>query len=182
MATAFAIAGWTVAAIEYRRLPGNPDATLTDVASAIAQLPTLIKHHSGKSILVGHSAGGHLALWAAVKCAGPVAALALGPAADLQYGYDNQIGNGAVQAFLGGPPAVRNDVDPCSMPSPQIATTIIHGAQDATAPIAMSKNYFARHPRSRLVRLEQCGHFGVIDPLSNAWPSVIDELDRLSAS
>jgi acetyl esterase/lipase len=183
MAMAIADAGWTVASIEYRRLPGNPDATFSDVGAAVSRLPSVVDQHDGKAIVIGHSAGGHLALWAAVKCAKPlIGAVALGPAADLQYGYENGIGSGAVLAFLGVPPAQRNDVDPCLMPSPGITTTILHGAQDAIAPITMSENYAARHANTRLVRLEACGHFAVIDPLSDAWPAVVEALNRLSAS
>ncbi len=184
MAAAIAAAGWSVASIEYRRIPGHPDTMLDDVSDAIVQLPLLVKQHSGKTIVIGHSAGGHLALWAAVKCATPVliGALALGPACDLQYGYDNAIGDGAVLAFLGVPPTERSDVDPCQMPTPYIATTIIHGKQDVIAPIAMSDNYLAQHAGIRLVRLDDCGHFAVIDPLSTAWPQVIEELNRLSTS
>jgi acetyl esterase/lipase len=181
MAVAIADAGWTVASIEYRRIPGNPDATLDDVTQAISQLPTLVQRHNGKAIAIGHSAGGHLTLWAAVNCATSlIGAVALGPAADLQYGFENAIGSGAVLAFLGVPPAERSDVDPCRMASPTTATTIIHGIQDAIAPIAMAENYQTRHPNTRVVRLNECGHFAVIDPLSNAWPQVIEELNRLS--
>jgi acetyl esterase/lipase len=181
MSAAIAEAGWTVASIEYRRIPGDPDATLNDVRSAIVKLPTLLNQHNGQSIVVGHSAGGHLALWAAVKCAKAlIGAVALGPAADLQYAYENKIGSGAVLAFLGVPPAERSDVDPCSLPSPTIATTIIHGVQDAIAPIAMAENYQTRHPNTRMVRLDNCGHFAVIDPISAAWPQVIEALNRLS--
>jgi acetyl esterase/lipase len=181
MAVAIVDAGWTVASIEYRRIPGNPDATFDDVGSAISKVPSLVKRHNGKAIVIGHSAGGHLTLWAAVKCASSlIGALALGPAADLQYGYDHAIGSGAVLAFLGVPPAERSDVDPCVMASPQIATTIIHGLQDVIAPIAMAENYQLQHPNTRVVRLDQCGHFAVIDPLSTAWPHVIEELNRLS--
>jgi acetyl esterase/lipase len=182
MADAIAAANWSVASIEYRRIPGNPDATFDDVAKAISRLPALIKQHNGKTIVVGHSAGGHLALWAAVQCAKSlVGAVALGPAADLQYGYDHAIGDGAVLAFLGVPPQERRNVDPCAMPTPAIATTIVHGIQDATAPIAMSDNYVARHPSTRFVRLDHCGHFAVIDPSSALWPRVIAELNNLSA-
>jgi acetyl esterase/lipase len=181
MADAIAAAHWTVASIEYRRIPGNPNATLDDVADAILQLPALIKYHNGKVIVIGHSAGGHLTLWAAVQYAKfLIGAIALGPAADLQYGYDHAIGNGAVLAFLGAPPKERTNVDPCAMLSPTIATTIIHGGQDAIAPIAMAENYVARHPSTRFARLDNCGHFAVIDPLSAAWSRVIEELNRLS--
>jgi acetyl esterase/lipase len=182
MADAIAAANWTVASIEYRRIPGIPDATFDDIAGAISRLPPLIKHHNGKAIVMGHSAGGHLALWAAVQCAESlVGAVALGPAADLQYGYDHAIGDGAVLAFLGVPPKERSNVDPCAMPSPTIATTIIHGVQDAIAAISMSENYAARHPSTRFVRLDNCGHFAVIDPLSSVWSQVVAELNSLSA-
>jgi len=182
MAVAIADAGWTIASIEYRRIPGDPDATLNDVSLAISRLPALVKQHNGNAMVIGHSAGGHLALWAAVKCVTPtlIGALALGPVADLQYGYANAIGDGAVLAFLGVPPAEPSDVDPCSLPNPQIATTITHGKQDAIAPLAMSENYHAKHLNTRLVRLDECGHFAVIDPLSDAWPRVIEELRGLS--
>jgi acetyl esterase/lipase len=181
MADAIAAANWTVASIEYRRLPGHPNATFGDVTDAISRLPTLVKHHNDKAIVIGHSAGGHLALWAAAQCANTLlAAVALGPAADLQYGYDHAIGDGAVLAFLGVPPKERSNVDPCLMTSPTIATTIIHGVQDATAPIAMSENYVARHPSTRFVRVENCGHFALIDPLSTIWPRVVAELNNLS--
>jgi acetyl esterase/lipase len=182
MANAMSDGGWTIASIEYRRIPGTPDVTLDDVRRAIAQLPALVRQHNGKAIVIGHSAGGHLALWAAVQCASSalVGAIALAPAADLQFGYEKKIGDGAVLAFLGMPPKERSNIDPCLMPTSHIATTIVHGLQDAIAPIAMSENYLARHASARLVRLDSCGHFAVIDPLSAAWPRVIDELNRLS--
>jgi len=183
MSAAIAAAGWTVASIEYRRIPGNPNAMLDDVRRAILQLPLMTNQHNGQAIVLGHSAGGHLALWAAVACAPLlIGALALAPAADLQYGYDNAIGDGAVRAFLGSPPDQHRDFDPCRMACPSIATTIIHGKQDAIAPLAMSENYLSRHQTTRVVRLDNCGHFAVIDPLSDAWPSVIAELERLSAA
>lgn len=182
MANAIAEAGWTVAAIEYRRVPGNANATFADVKLAIEKVPSLTQHHNGKAVVIGHSAGGHLALWSAVMCASNLCgAIALGPAADLQYGYDHNIGDGAVKAFLGSAPSEHANVDPCAMPSPSIETTVIHGVQDAIAPIAMAENYANKHRGTQLLRLDQCGHFGVIDPASTAWRHVIEVLNRLSA-
>src|SRR5215831_5579725 len=65
MCESIAAAGWTIAAMEYRRVPGSSHLTLQDVRSAIESLPSLIGEHNGNVLLVGHSAGGHLALWAA---------------------------------------------------------------------------------------------------------------------
>jgi acetyl esterase/lipase len=184
MCAAIASAGWTVASIEYRRIPGNPDATVHDVELAVAKLPKLVKRHGGKAVVTGHSAGGHLALWTAAKTTsdGLIGALGLGPIADLQYAFANVLGDNAVGNFLGACASDRPDIDPCKLPSPSLAVTIVHGVQDAIAPIAMSENYLARHPETRLVKVDNCGHFAVIDPASNAWPVVIDELNKLSNS
>jgi acetyl esterase/lipase len=184
MAGAMADAGWTVAAIEYRRIPGEPQKTFTDVSLAMTMLPSLVAQHNGKAIVMGHSAGGHLTLWTAATCgqSALIGAIALGPAADLHYGYEHAIGSGAVYAFLGAPPAKLKDVDPCQMTSPSTATTIIHGAQDAVAPIVMAENYRARHPNTHLIRIDNCGHFAIIDPLSAPWSQVMAELQRLSTT
>ncbi len=157
---------------------------VNDVCLAIAQLPKLVQQHSTDVIVMGHSAGGQLALCAAVKCSSSklIGALALGPIADLQYAYDNGIGDKAVSAFLGGPPSTHRDLDPCQLPSATIGITIVHGVQDAIAPLAMSENYLSHHANARLVKVESCGHFALIDPQSAAWPIVVEELAELSSS
>jgi acetyl esterase/lipase len=181
MCAAIAAAGWTIVSIEYRCIPGTPDATVQDAALAIERLPPRINQHNGRVIAIGHSAGGHLVLWAAANCQSSQlsGALALGPVADLQYGYANAIGDNAVHAFIGGPASDRRDLDPTLLPSANIKVTIIHGAADMIAPFAMSENYRARHAFTRLVKLNECGHFAVIDPQSTAWPSVLTELRGL---
>jgi acetyl esterase/lipase len=184
LACELAGAGWTVACIEYRRLPGQPELTVNDVALAVAALPVmpeLTGCHDGRVIVAGHSAGGHLTLWAA-SCRPTdrlVAALALGPAADLVLADAQGLGDGATQAFLGAEGQERPDLDPTRMPSPQVPTTIIHGGFDSIVPIELSESYAAAHPMARLVRVPGDGHFGVIDPLSPTWPIVVAELVRL---
>jgi acetyl esterase/lipase len=181
MCEALANAGWTTASMEYRRIPGNPDATLADLLLGFAKTPRLIERHNGRVIAMGHSAGGHLALWlAAQPTITLTGVLALAPVADLQFAYDKELGAGAAQAFLGVEAAARKDLDPCSLPDAKCAVTIVHGDRDAPVPIAASERYVARHSGTRLVRVSQCGHFGVIDPLHAAWPRVIEELESLS--
>jgi len=183
MAEALAASGWTVASLEYRRIPGNPDATLEDVGVALRKLPASVSRHNGSVIALGHSAGGHLALWAASHLgAGELAgAVALGAAADLQLAFDLGLGDGAAEAFLGGHPASRPDVDPCRMKSPTVPVTLIHGEEDEIVPVSLSESYARRHAAARLVKLPAAGHFALIDPLSDAWPVVIAEISRCSA-
>src|SRR5262245_311791 len=114
MAEALAAAGWTVASAEYRRIPGEPDATLEDVSRALEIIPIRVHHHNGRVVLLGHSAGGHLVLWlsAARGMRQLAGTLALGPAADVQLAHERNLGDGAALAFLGTSPANRVDLDP----------------------------------------------------------------------
>ena len=182
MAESLAMAGWTVASVEYRRVPGAPDLTVEDLTLAIQTLPQLVSRHDGRVLVVGHSAGGHLALWLAATR--PHSALsgvlALAPAADLQLAHELELGNGAAAAFVGAAPETRPDLDPRRMRSPVIATTILHGDADAVVPPSLSRAYAAAHPQTRLIVLEGVGHFPVIDPQSAAWSAVSAELERLA--
>ena len=86
MSHALAAEGWSAAAIEYRRIPGDPDASLNDVRVALRVVPVELRgRHDGRVVVVGHSAGGHLALWAAsvAPAAGLAGTVALAPVADL---------------------------------------------------------------------------------------------------
>jgi acetyl esterase/lipase len=182
MSEAFAAAGWTVASAEYRRIPGEPDATLQDVSLALETIPTRVRHHNGRVVLIGHSAGGHLVLWLSATRGTPQLAgtLALGPAADLQLAHERNLGDGAAGAFLGTSPANRSDADPRRLASPAVPITIVHGEADEIVPVALAESYVAAHPHTRLVRLLRAGHFAVIDPKSDAWPAIVTELRALS--
>ena len=182
MTAALAKAGWTVAAIEYRRVPGKPDLTSGDVALALQALPGAVSRHDGRVLAIGHSAGGHLALWAASARPSPQleGALALAPAADLRLSRDLDLGDGAARAFLGEDPERRADLDPARLPSPEIEVAIVHGDADEIVPVSVSESYLTAHPRARLRRLPGVGHFALIDPETEAFGVVLGELERLA--
>lgn len=184
MSSAIATAGWTVLTLEYRRIPGQPDATLQDISLALERMPAMLERHNGKLLLIGHSAGGHLALWAAVTCTELAlqGTLALAPAADLRLADELHLGEDAVRRFLGTSPAVRPDIDPMQLPAPVAAVTIVQGGADEIVPPAVAASYCTAFPHIRLVELPGSGHFAVIDPLSSAWPAVVEELRQLCAT
>jgi acetyl esterase/lipase len=179
MIHALAAAGFTAVAPEYRRIPGDPDAAVEDVRVALRVLPVDLRgRHDGRVVVLGHSAGGHLALWAAsaAPAAGLHATLALAPVADLAAADRERLGGGAVSAFLGGAAPTRPDLDPTRRVSATTPVTLLHGLEDTTVPPAQSAAYVAAHPDALLVELPGAGHFDVIDPLSAAWPRVVAAL------
>jgi len=214
LASALAEAGFAVLLAEYRRV-GQPGGgwpgTLLDVAAAIDTLPALVAAGPSTSpspalsspapspvplLLAGHSAGGHLALWAAARHHLPPAApgaaaapgrgvagvLALAPVADLTLGSRLGLGDGAVDAFLGGPPTEYPDryaaADPAALPPPGVPVTVLHGTADDVVAVDVARSY-AADGRADLVLLPGAEHFGVITPGSPDWPHVVSALHGL---
>jgi acetyl esterase/lipase len=180
MADALAAAGWTVALPEYARVTRDPAPTLADLTLILNQAATSVENHNGAIILIGHSAGGHLALWAAAAGVCPVltGTLALAPVADLLLAHELGLGNGAVSRFLGADPVSRPDIDPRQMAAPVTAAAIVHGVDDETVPLVVSESYVAAHPQVRLSAIPGAGHFALIDPLAPVWSTVTAELAR----
>ncbi|WP_113704465.1 alpha/beta hydrolase [Nonomuraea lactucae] len=185
MGEALCGAGWSVVSVEYRRVPGEPGSATGDVRAALDLLPELFDGpQDGSMIVVGHSAGGHLALWAsAAGAAAPAlrATVALAPVADLRLAHRLGLDGGAVADFLGVAPGTRPDLDPARGESPAAPTVIFHGLDDRIVPIALSESYVTAHPSARLAPLPGAGHFALIDPLTAAWARVLSGLRALSA-
>jgi acetyl esterase/lipase len=195
---ALAARGFPVASLEYRRL-GEPGGgwpgTLDDVRAGCASLAAGVRRHhlelSGV-LLAGHSAGGHLALWAAARvpslgglpCVGVVG---LAPVTDLVEASRLHLSKGAVHEFLQGTPeqvpARYQEASPAALVPLGVPTTLVHGTDDEDVPYAMSTAYVKRARAAgddvRLVTLEGGGHFDVIEPGSAYWPQVTEVLESL---
>jgi acetyl esterase/lipase len=167
--------GHTVAAVEYRRIPGDPSSTVADIGAGLAFLGSSLR---SRLIVLGHSAGGHLALWAAAAAPVQIAGVvALAPVADLRLAQSLRLGADAVAAFLDA--ADRPDLDPTRLPTPAAPITIVHGADDDIVPLAVAQSYLAAHPAARLVTIPGTGHFALIDPGQPAVATVLAEVRRL---
>jgi acetyl esterase/lipase len=191
LAVDLASRGYAVACVEYRRV-GQPGGgwpgTLDDVAQALAALPGLARPHCDPAgaILAGHSAGGHLALLNA-GTPGLAGVVALAPVADLGAAHQAGIGANAVADLLGGGPAEVPDrydrADPARRGPLPVRTEIVHGDLDDRVPLGIAVRYAdeVAGPRCRLRVLQGEDHFGVIDPLSTAWPHVLEALASVRA-
>ncbi len=188
LAAALTRAGWATWNVEYRRLGnegGGFPGTLDDVALAAKHLTQLGKEHSlnlSRTISIGHSAGGHLALWLATSKRGiPLrGAVSLAGVADLKRAWELKLSNTVVADFLSGSPSqapehyqgaspIQNL--PCGVP-----TRLIHGEADDVVPIEIAERFAAAARRSgdscRLVPLPGAGHFEPVDPRTPQWTLV----------
>lgn len=187
--------------IEYRRVrgAGGWPATFADVAAAIDHLGVL-DHPSvaaggtappvdlARVVVVGHSAGGHLALWAAGRANLPLdapgaapqvvprAVVGLAPVADLRACHAGRFSDGAAQELLGVPPEQDSTrwalADPMTSVGHGIPGLVVHGVDDEDVPVAFSRDYVAAARAAGddvELRVPSCGHMALIDPTTAAW-------------
>jgi kynureninase len=167
VAVAVAAVGHQAWSIEYRRVGdgGGYPETLDDVAAAIGAAPR-------PRFAIGHSAGGHLALWAAAERLVP-AAVSLAGVCDLEAGVRDGLGNGAVSDFLRGED--HPDADPMRRLPIEARILVVHGTADDVVPIAQSRS-FADASGCDLLELPGAGHFDVVDPRTSAWEAIAGRL------
>ena len=193
LAEALAETGYRVAVPEYRRVGGSggyPE-TFDDVTAALIVARGLAGDEPGEPGLavVGHSAGGQLAVWsqgaAAVAAGAPRArrVVSLAGVLDLAEAHRLGLSGGAVGALLGadqpGFGARLERSDPMAAPpSDELssATVLLHGSDDGEVPPGFSSRYAATHPGTGLHLFEGMGHYELIDPLGAAWPSLLAAL------
>ena len=202
LATALASSGFAVCVPEFRRAGqrgGGWPGTFDDVATAVDTLPTLVREAAGTDLisdgpvlLAGHSAGGHLALWAASRHRLPPGArwytpagqargvVALAAVSDMVACHALRLGQDAAGALLGGGPGRQPDryrlADPMRLLPVDCPVRLVHGSADDQVPCGMSRDYLAQARAAgddtELDELRGSGHFEVIDPLSAWWPRV----------
>lgn len=150
--------------VEYRRLDtgGGWPQSARDVVAAIDDL--------GEEVdVVGHSAGGHLALMAGAEGR---ARRVVGQAAvtDVEAAIEQNLGDGVVARFADG--AEPDEVSPIRRAPLDVPVLLVHGAEDDTVPPSHSETFAARGGEVTLSIRAGEGHFEHIDPASGAWEEV----------
>ena len=199
--------GYATWNVEYRRV-GDPGGgwpgTFHDVAAGCRYLVG----HAGelgidpeRVIVLGHSAGGHVASWLASMNNVPAESLIraeplrlrgvvpLAGVLDLRRCHELNLSNGAVVDFLGGTPADVPERYAAASPIELVPATaphlLVHGAMDENVPIEQSEGYhaaaIATGGKSALMTLPRADHFDIVDPESSVWPAIADAIDRLAS-
>lgn len=195
------IAVWNV---EYRgvdRPGGGYPGTFQDVAAASEALRANAVRYRLKLdhvVVVGHSAGGHLALWLAARAGLPAtsplhgahplplrAAISLGGLPDLEAAAvppGDTCGPDVIPKLVGTPSAAHPDVyadtSPARLPAPAIPVVLINGGADPIAPPAFAEAYAARlHGGPRRVVIPGEGHVELIATGSKAWDAIVTEIE-----
>jgi acetyl esterase/lipase len=189
LANALATLGYAVAVPEYRRVggAGGWPATAEDVEAALRAAPALLAGigvTTATTTVVGHSAGGHLALWLAnqpdLVTGGRVVALA--PVCDLRAAAAQGLGDGATLELLGGTPQEvpgRYDAaDPGTRmhTRPSCGVVVVHGDRDEAVPVELSRGLKERFAWLDYREVAGADHSALVDPLAPAWASVRDAI------
>ena len=172
-------ATWT---IEYRRI-GNPGGgwpgTLDDVVKATGYVKILARTYPldlKHVVAVGHSAGGHLALYAASRHMGLSGAVSLAGVVDLRRAAKEHVCGDAASQLVDGQADRYAKASPIELLPLGVPTRLVHGVEDKIVPVAFSKDYeIAAHKAGDNVRtmvVEKAGHFELIAPGSSAWKTV----------
>ena len=200
------IASWN---IEYRRL-GQPGGgwpgTYLDVGRAIDYLRELAAPYKldlNRVVVLGHSAGGHLTMWAAtrqriapksplfiskplrirgvINLAGPI-----DMTANIEH-YEEMCRGPVVTRMLGGPPAAvperYREASPNTMLPLGVPQILIWGEHEDYVPQPLAEQYVSAATRAgdraRLVLVPAAGHFETASPLTAAWPIVREAIRSL---
>ena len=193
------IATWN---IEYRRLGqtgGGWPGTYLDVGQAVDHVRAIASEYHldlGRVAVVGHSAGGHLAMWAAARrrlpkaselyvtdplpvrgvmdLAGPVDMTANIP------GYEALCRDTVITSMLGGTPAAVPDhyahasaIKLLPLGIPQV---LVLGSHEDFVPLALVDVYVHAATQAgdqvHRILIPGAGHFEIASPLSFTWPQI----------
>ena len=199
LAADLAARGYAAWNLEYRRAlaTGGWPWTFEDVAAGIDLLATL-PVDSSRVVAVGHSAGGHLAAWAAGRAKLPAGAPGAEPVVEVtgvvsQAGVlaladcaRESVGGTAAPDLMGGGPDELPEeyrlADPIAAVPLPVPVLCLHSRGDENVPYSYSERYVAAATAAggRATLTELSGdHFTLIDPASADWAAATAALPTL---
>ncbi|MBZ5702924.1 MAG: alpha/beta hydrolase [Acidobacteriia bacterium] len=206
IASDLARSGFATWNIEYRRVGqagGGWPGTLQDVAQAADHLLSLGEIYPldlNRVVSLGHSVGGHLALWLTArrrlaqpsifvhgKSIAVCGVISLAGVCDLVQMAQVEREENPVLAFLGGTPSDFPEryavASPAALLPLSVPQVLLHGDADDRVPVSISRDYArsarAAGDRVSYIELPGVGHFEFINPDSVPWARTMDALKTL---
>lgn len=204
---AFAAAGIAAWTIEYRRVGdhgGGWPGTFLDVGAAADHLRALAKNYPldlNHVVALGHSAGGHLALWLASRdglpkssalyaknplaLAGVVALAGISDLKTYSEGSPDSC-NSVVAKLMGGTPSEvaqrYAEASPIERLPLKVPVHLIHGDRDSIVPLKQSEDFVsaANNESIQLTTVESVGHFELVSAQSVTWRTVLAAVQELA--
>ncbi len=200
-------AGYATWNIEFRRVGdagGGYPGTFLDVAKATDYVRDLAKTYpvnARKVAVIGHSAGGHLALWLAarkdlsrkselytrkpLKLKGVVALAGIPDLAT--YSLDKGSCNTAVPKLMGGMPTEQEmryaDASPAQLLPKRVPQRLVQGTLDPIVPVSQSQQYAdaskAKGNDTKVLLVPNSGHFDLVAPHAPAWATVLQAVQEV---
>jgi acetyl esterase/lipase len=178
--------GWSTVNVEYSRGPGSFPKAVDDIVDALSWVRDNADVHNfdtRRIVIVGHSAGGYLALKAAHTDAALAGVIALAPVTNLPAISEERPDDDPASMFLG----CAQDTDPARWGSaalsgePLVPVHMIHGTNDESVDPSHTIDYVRDHPEMATQNLvEGMDHMGIIDPLRDGLDAIYASLAALS--
>lgn len=192
--------GYVALNLEYRRVPdgGGYPQTLLDIAAGLDVLATVDDLDLSRVITIGHSAGGHLAVWAAGRSGLPAGSPGAGPIVHvtgaisqagvvaLTKAAEEHVGNGAMQDLIGAQTGDHPErwaiADPLTRIPLDVPVRLLHARDDVDVPFDQSETYLAAATTAgadaRLIEVAG-GHMALVDVTTPAWATTVAAFEEL---
>jgi acetyl esterase/lipase len=199
LATALTKEGFATWSLEYRRVGnvgGGWPNTFLDVAHGADYLRVLARTYPldlNRIFVLGHSAGGHLALWLAARhklssdsplhLDNPISihgVVSLAGVGDLSLPEYQAICGRVVPKLMGGNPSEvpdrYADGSPIELLPLNVPQILVQGAGDSTVSLTSVQAYYAAAQKKgeamQLVVIQESGHFELVVPTTTSYPKV----------
>jgi pimeloyl-ACP methyl ester carboxylesterase len=175
--------GFSTRNLEYRRvgLGGGWPESFSDIAMALARIPDLTGFSPDQTLVLGHSAGATMALWADH----PGLGLALAPFCDLVEARQQRLAGDTFARLLEEPLDDPAAYSPAHRLPRRAPTVIFASPADRVVPIEAIRRYrdAAKESQSQVdLVTTDGGHFDFLEPSTATWGLVIETMEARNAT